>query len=319
MNSRIFKSPIPYIALFLAHLIWGVNFVVAKITLQEFPPMTLAFLRFALASLFLAPFFIAQTKKSIPSGRQIKVDKKDLPKLIAVGVLIITLNITFFFEGIKKTTAIDASVLTLIIPILSVILGWRFLKEKLNLVNIAGIVFAFVGALAVVGITKVFTGPDSVQILIGNVLIILSSIAWVFGALIAKKLLNKYSSLVVTAIAFMVGTITFLIPAAGEYLQNPNWTQQITILGILGLSYMTILSSISAYYLFEWGLSKTSVTAADLLQYIEPIAATLLGVTILGEKTSTSFFIGAVLIAIGAYLGTLSKETHHRRHKIHRH
>ena len=88
--------------------------------------------------------------------------------------------------------------------------------------------------------------------------------------------------------------------------------------GLLGLSYMTILSSISAYYLFEWGLSKTSVAAADLLQYIEPIAATLLAVTVLGEKTSASFFIGAGLIAIGAYLGTLSKEAHHRSHKMHR-
>jgi len=36
---------------------------VAKITLQEFPPMTLALLRFSLASLLLAPFFLAETKK----------------------------------------------------------------------------------------------------------------------------------------------------------------------------------------------------------------------------------------------------------------
>lgn len=280
--------------------------------------MTLAFLRFALASLFLAPFFIAQSKKSIPSGKQVKIDKKDIPKLIAVGVLIISLNITFFFEGIRRTTAIDASVLTLIIPILSVLLGWRFLREKIYPINIVGMTFAFLGALAILGITQIFTGPESVQILIGNVLIILSSICWVFGALIAKKLLNKYSSLVVTAIAFLVGTTTFFIPAANEYIQNPSWTAQITILGILGLSYMTILSSISAYYLFEWGLSKTSVATADLLQYIEPVVATLLAVAILGEKTSLSFFIGAGLIGIGAYLATLSKEAHHRRHKIHR-
>ena len=50
MTSQILKKPIPYLALILAHLIWGINFIVAKITLQEFPPMSLAFLRFALAS-----------------------------------------------------------------------------------------------------------------------------------------------------------------------------------------------------------------------------------------------------------------------------
>src|SRR3989338_3836112 len=132
MSSQILRQPIPYLALIIAHLIWGANFVVAKITLQEFPPMTLALLRFAFASLFLAPFFFAESKK-------IKINEVHLPKLVAIGVLIITLNITFFFEGIKRTTAINASILTLIIPMLSVLLGWWFLKEKIYLINLVGV------------------------------------------------------------------------------------------------------------------------------------------------------------------------------------
>jgi len=310
MTSQIIKKPLPYLALFLVYLIWGANFVVAKITLQEFPPMSLAFLRFSLASLFLAPFFLAQTKK-------VKIKKEDLPKLIATGVLIVTLNIAFFFEGIKRTTAIDASILTMIIPLLSVLLGWWFLKEKIYLINLSGVGLALLGALIVLGLPQIFTGSVSTQILLGNILIILASISWVVGAIISKQLLTKYSSLVVTAIAFMVGTLTFLIPAASEYLQNPGWPSQITILGILGLTYMTLLSSISAYFLFEWGLSKTSVSIADLFQYIEPFVATFLAVTILGERISQSFLIGGGLIAVGAYLGTLAKEIHHR-HKAHR-
>lgn len=311
MSSQIIKKPIPYIALILAHLIWGANFVVAKVTLQEFPPMSLALLRFAFASLLLAPFFIAETKK-------VKIDKNDLPKLIAIGILMITLNITFFFEGIKRTSAIDASFLTLLIPMLSVLLGWWFLKEKVYLINLFGILLGFIGALVIVGLPQIITGTVSAKILVGNVLIILASISWVMGATISKKVLRKYSSLVTTAIAFLVGTITFFIPASFEYIQNPNWVNQITILGILGLIFMTLLSSISAYFLFEWGLSHTSITIADLFQYIEPFVATIFAVTLLGENVSISFLIGASLIAIGAYLGTLAKEAHHRHHKAHR-
>lgn len=311
MFSQILKKPIPYIALIVAHLIWGINFVVAKITLQEFPPMSLALLRFALASLLLAPFFLAETKK-------VKINKKDLPKLIAIGILIITLNITFFFEGIKRTTAIDASVLSLTIPMLSVLVGWWFLKEKVFLVNLLGIALGFIGALTIVGLPQVITGTVSAQALTGNLLIICASIAWVAGATISKKILSKYSSLVVTAVAFLVGTITMFIPAAFEYIQNPGWISQVTILGVLGLGFMTFLSSISAYFLFEWGLSKTSITMADIFQYIEPFVAAILAVFILGEKLSDQFLIGAGLIAIGAYLGTLAKEAHHRHHKAHR-
>lgn len=311
MTSQIFKKPFPYIALLIAHLIWGVNFVVAKITLEEFPPMSLAFLRFSLASLFLAPFFFAQSKK-------IKIKKEDLPKLIAQGILIVTLNITFFFEGIKRTTATDASVLILTVPILSVLLGWWFLKEKIYLVNLLGIALGFIGSAVIVGLPQIFTGNLSTERLIGNVLIILTSISWVVGAVIAKPLLAKYSSLVVTAIAFMVGTITFFIPAALEYIHNPSWVNQVSILGILGVVYMTLLSSISAYFLFEWGLSKTSVYIADLFHYIEPFIAAGLAVSILGEKISQSFLLGGILIAVGAFLGTLAKKNLHHSHKAHR-
>lgn len=311
MTSKILTKPWPYIALILAHIIWGGGFVAAKITLQEFPIYTLAFFRFALASLFLAPFFFAETRK-------IKIDKKDFPKLTLIGVLIITLNVTFFFMGIQKTTAINASILTLIIPMLSVLLGWWFLKEKVYLINLAGIFAGLCGAIIIIGLPRIFLGDFSSETLIGNLMIILASVVWVVGAIFSRQMLTKYPSLIVTAFAFLIGMITFIIPAINEYLTNPGWTENITSLGILGLVYMTVLSSVSAYFLFEWGLAKTSVITADLFQYIEPIVATIVAVLILGEIISVDFGVGAMLIGVGVYLGTLAKEPHHR-HKFHRH
>ena len=311
MSSQIFKSPLPYLALLLAHLIWGANFVVAKITLQEFPPMSLIFLRFIFASIFLLPFFISQKKK-------VKLAKQDLPKLIAVGVFAITLNISLFFEGLKRTTAIDASMLSLTLPMFSVLFGWWFLKEKIYFVNLVGIFVGFLGALVIIGVPQIFTGTISPEAFLGNILIILASISWVVGAIISKPLLSKYSSLVVTGIIFIVGAITVCLPALMEYFKNPAWMNQITILGLLGITYMILLSSISAYFLFEWGLSKISVVMADLFQYIEPFIATVLAVLILGEKISHSFLFGAVLIAVGVFMGTLAKKELHHRRKTHR-
>lgn len=285
--------------------------MVAKITLQEFPPMSLALLRFAFASLLLAPFFIIENRK-------VKIKVSDLPKLIAVGIFIITLNISFFFEGIKRTAATDASVLTLIIPVISVLLGWWFLKEKVLLVNLLGVSISLAGALVVIGLPKILTGSLNTQNLLGNIFIVLASISWVIGAVISKGLLTRYSSLVVTAIAFMVGTVAVFVPASLEYLQNPEWPDKVTFLGFLGLFYMTILSSISAYFLFEWGLSKTNIISADLFQYIEPFIAVFLAITILGEPISNSFLVGSILIISGVYLGTLAKERYHKHKRPHR-
>lgn len=312
MSSKILTTPWPYIALLLAHLIWGANFVVAKVTLQEFPLYSLAFLRFALASLFLAPFFVIETKK-------IKVDKADLPKLILTGIFIITFNIAFFFAGIQKTSVSTAATLTLIIPIISVLIGWLFLKEKVFVINLIGLLSGLVGALIIVGLPQILLGIYDPQVLVGNVLIIIASISWVAGATLSKELLKKYSSLFITAFAFLVGTITFLPGAVKEYLANPIWVSQISSLGLLGLIYMTLLSSISAYFLFEWGLARTSLIFADLLQYIEPIIASILAVLVLNEHLSFPFIIGAALIILGVYWGTFAKERHHKSLRIHRH
>lgn len=311
MSSQIIKRPLPYIALILAHLIWGANFVVAKVTLEEFPPMSLAFLRFGLACLFLAPFVWVQIKKT-------KIALSDLPKLTAAGIFIVTLNITFFFEGMTRTSAINASVLTLIIPVFSVLLGWLFLKEKVYLINLGGAALGLMGALVIIGIPQLLTGSYSTKALIGNLLIILASISFVIGAIFCGKMLKKYSTLTVTAISFLVGALTFFFPALREYLLNPAWTQSISIIGVLGLTYMTLLSSVSAYFLFEWGLSKTNISKADLFQYIEPFIAAFLAVYLLGETLSPSFLVGSGLIVVGVFLGTFAKEAHHRHHKPHR-
>jgi len=313
MSSNILKSPWPYVALFLAHAIWGANFVVAKVTLQEFPIYSLAFLRFALAVLLLLPFFIIHSKKAV------KIKLKDLPKFVAVGIFMVTLNIALFYIGIEKTTATQAATLTLLIPILAVLAGWWFLKEKVFFVNLLGIGLSLLGGLFIIGLPQIFLGNFQEQAFLGNVLIILSAISWVIGAIFSRELLRNYPSLTVTTVAFTVGIITFFVPALLEYLKNPGWPSQVSALGIMGLLYITLLSSISAYFLFEWGLAKTSVTIADLFQYIEPVVAVGVAILVLGELLTFSMVVGIVIIALGVYWGTFARtEGVHLHPKTHR-
>lgn len=310
-NKSLLILSWPYLALIVAHTIWGINFAVAKLTLQEIPPMSLAFLRFALASVLLAPFLLIDR-------HSLKIDKKDLPKLAAIGVFMVTLNISFFYAGLSRTSITSASVLTMSIPVLSVLGGWWFLKEKIYTVNLVGIFAGLIGAMIIIGLPVMILEPQlDFQSLVGNFLIILASISWVIGAIISKEMSKKYSTLMITAIIFFIGFLTFLIPAVSEYFQNPSWPSQVTYLGILGLLFIALASSISAYFLFEWGLSKLGVMKADLFQYTEPIVAVTFGMAIFGEKLGFPFIIGSLLVLIGVYASTLIKDEH-KHHKAHR-
>lgn len=312
MTSQILRKPLPYLALALAHLIWGANFVVAKVTLIELPIMILAFLRFMLAFLLILPFLLSIPKKS----RVMKF--KDLPKMVTVGLMMTTFNITLFYEGLLRTSAINASVLTLIIPMVSVLAGWWFLKERIYWINLLGIGLGFLGAVIIIGIPLFFLSSEfSSSNLIGNLLIVASAITFVVGSILSRQLLQTYQPLVVTAATFAVGAVTFLLPAILEHLLSPNWTSSVSILGLLGLLYITILSSVSAYFLLTWGLAKIIVSQANLFQYLEPAIAATLAVYLLNERISFSFIIGTCLVILGVYWGTLGKPEHH--HPLHRH
>ena len=313
MKSQIFKSPLPYLALLIAHVIWGINFVVAKVTLNEVPPMSLAFARFFLAALLMVPFLLTLEKNK----RSIKL--KHLLTVFTVGLLMVTFNIAFFYEGLKRTTAINSSVLMLIIPVLSVLGSWIFLKEKIYLINFLGVLAGLIGALVVIGIPLLIFGNFVIEDFVGNSLIIASATAFTAGSVMSKKILTLYSPLLITAAMFLVGAITFAIPAGFEYLRAPTWVNHVTILGLLGLLFITLLSTVSAYFLLVWGLSKVGVIQANLVQYLEPAVAATIAVPFLGERISYSFIVGTCLIVLGVYWGTLGKQEHHHAHfKSHR-
>lgn len=313
MNSEILKKPVFYLAIIAAHAIWGGNYVFAKITLEEIPVMSLGFLRYGLASLLIIPFLLSLEGKD----KKIRIDH--LPKLVFGALLIACINIAFFYMGLKRTTAIDASVLELSIPVISVIAGWWFLKEKIYSANLVGIIISLLGALSVIGIPLLFFGNFSSKQLSGNLLILASSISFVIGSMIFKSMLKTYKPVVLTAVTFLIATVAFALPAFMEYLQNPGWILKVSILGIFGLIYITVLSSICAYFLLLWGLNRIPLSHANMIQYLEPAIAATLAVPLLGERISFSFIIGTCLIILGVYWGTLGKDEHHHiRHKHHR-
>jgi drug/metabolite transporter (DMT)-like permease len=312
MRSRILKSPLPYLALIIAHTIWGANFAVAKLTLREFPVMSLGFLRFAFACILLIPFLLAENRK-------VRIRVEHLPKLVLIGLSLVTFNIVFFYLGLLNSTAINASALQLIIPLLSIVGCWIFLREKIYRINLFGILLGFVGTLIIIGLPLIFIGDLSGKTLLGNFLLILSSISFVIGAIMSRKMLKFYPPLVITTIAFLVGMLSFLLPAVNDYLVDPAWVNKVTVLGVLGLLYISILSSVSAYFLFQWALERVGVIQANIFQYFEPAIAVAIAVPFLGERISFSFIVGTVLVILGVYWGTLGKpEHHHPHHKHHR-
>ena len=128
----------------LATLLWSVNMVIASGIKGHIPPIGLAFWRWTIACIVLAPFAFKSTIE----------DFKIVKKLIWYLVLTALLGITFFntliyFAG-KTTSAINLSLIAISIPLFIVVLSRIIFKEKLSSIKIAGIVTIITGVLVLI-------------------------------------------------------------------------------------------------------------------------------------------------------------------------
>lgn len=297
------------LALLLTSIIWGVAGPVIKLTLPFLPPFTFIFFRLIIASFLFLPLFLREHKKH-------PIDEHDFPHLFLVGLFGITLNLGLLFLGLEKTSAIEGGLIGATTPVFLLLAGWWFLKEKINRREKIGTVLALFGTLIIV-FEPTVRGVANDQTLsanhvVGNILVLLGSLAWVAYTILSKEIARKYSALTLTFISIIVGLITFLPLSLLEVFVF----QKIPVfnpVSIIGLLYMSILSLGAAYYLYEWGLRKLEAGETGVFAYLQPVFTIPAAYLILGELIPTLLWPAIIITGLGVIIATTGM--YHRRGK----
>ncbi len=317
------KTLIAYAALLIVTLIWSAATPVIKLTLQYVPVFTFLFLRFLIVCIVLLPFTILELKKN-------PVHKKDLINFLLLGIFSQS-GIAFIFVGLKYTTALDATVIGIMAPLLSVAAGHYFFREKVSTGVKVGVILAVIGTLLVVFEPVIFhttEGTPTILRLFGNLLVIaynftfLMYIIWSKISLgqnsqILKKTLHfihlkpmtkKYSEFMLTSVTFYVALATFIPLAILEHVKNPDFRfTAMPVTPFLGILFMSLLSSIVAYSLFEWALNKVTVSDTAIFSYLTPIFTVPFAFLLVGETPSKLTLIGSAIIALGVVIAEKKK------------
>lgn len=276
-------------ALIIANVIWGAASPIFKYSLETIPPFTLAFFRFAIATLLILPLVHKEL-------HNFKNEITNWKEIFFYGFAGTTVNITFFFLALRLTDSINAPIIGSTGPILTLIFSILFLREKATNRKILGMVFSFVGILLII-IQPILDSGFSGSFL-GNLLLVGATLGAVAQTLIGKNITKKYPPLGLTFWCFLIGTITFLFPAFFELNIPFNFDAK----AILGIVFGSLFSSFAAYSLFAWGLSKIEASEAGIFAYIDPIIAIAVAYPLLGEKPSPLFIISALLVFLGIFV-----------------
>lgn len=294
-----------FLAVIVANFIWGAAAPIFKISLDNIPPFTLAFWRFFLGALILLALLRKQAALTTKS-------KKDLLELVAYALTGITINIIFFFWGLRLTYSINSPVIASGAPILTFFLALMFLKEPFSLKKFMGMSLGTLGILAIVFEPLLKHGADGS--VLGNLFLVIATIAAVFQTIIGRSVMPRFNPFMFTFWAFVIGSASFLPLALYEYATIPNLYTVLDWRGYMGIFYGAVFSSAAGYGLYAWGLSKVSATDASMFTYLDPVIGTILGYFVLHEPITSYFVLGAVLIFGGIFIA----EGRINYHPIHR-
>jgi drug/metabolite transporter (DMT)-like permease len=295
-SSRDIKSILlPNLALLTTVSFWGLSFVSSKFILNTgFPPLTLVFFRFFLASIIFFPI-----SRAIEPGNPIQ--KKDLLPLVATSLFGIT--IYFFFEttGIKLTSASNAALIIASIPIFTIIAEYTFYKTAIQWYKILGVLLSIGGVYLI--ISKTIDAQLYPKVFKGNLAMLGACLSWVGYIVISKRLRQRLSGIKCITYQFIFGTI-FLFPLAmrefhGWFVPPP--------LAILNIFYLGIACSALGYFFYLYGLSRLEPVAVSTYTNLVPVIGTVGGVFILNERLLGSQIIGGAAIIIGIFIVNLRR------------
>lgn len=225
-------------------------------------------------------------------------NKKDLVELVLFSLFGLVFCQYTFLMAILHSNAGTATVLQYIGPIFIILYVCARALRLPTRIETLSIVFAFMGVFLLSTNGNVHTLVISKEGLLWGLLSALGAMLYI---LIPGNLLKKYSSLVLTGYGMLFGgTILYII------IGGWNYSLDINLQVVLGLSAIILIGTVLAYTLYLQGVKFLGPVRAGLLAAIEPVSAVIFSIILLGTDFSFIDLIGILIILFSVYLLTKS-------------
>jgi drug/metabolite transporter (DMT)-like permease len=280
---------IAYLQLLVVAVLFGGTWPAGKVAVDHAPPLTIAFVRFALSSLLLWGWLRVRGKRvPLPS-------RADLPLIAALGATGIAAYNAFFLFGLQRTPATDGSILVPgLIPVMTTLLAWRVFHQRPTRLVVIGFSVAVAGLLIVVDPT----GTESTRRLVGDALLVGGAVCWAVYTILGREATTRFDSTLATTYASIVGALILLpfsIPGWSKLAHAPAVTW-------LAIAYLAPLGTVIAFVLFYEGVRKIGSAKAAAFTLLVPVFGVTSSVVVLGEKLRWQLALGGAIVLAGLWL-----------------
>lgn len=282
----------PYVALLAVQLCFGTFPVFGKLALAETAPLVLAAFRAVVGAAALT--LLARVLD--PGGT---FDAKDRRTLVVLSFFGIVANQVLFIVGLSKTTATNATLLTAMMPILTLAVAAVLAGQRPAPRRLLGIPVAVAGLLWLLDVSRLDFGDRTS---LGNALILANALSYSVFLVLARDILRRHSAVRVTAAIFRYAALPVVLVSLPDLLRfRPAALSARAWTGIAGT---VILATVVSYALNAWALARTGAATTAMFIYVQPLVAMTLAKVVLGESPSPRTAAAAALIFAGIALAT---------------
>lgn len=286
-----------HLAMFGANVMWGLMSPVTKMVFAAgvVAPMIMVDFRVAGAALL---FWI--TSLFLP---QEHVPLKDIFRLFGAGMLGVLFNQGCFILGVSLTSPGEASLVTTTMPMWVMLLAWLILGEPITLKKAGGIVLGAAGAVILIAGNGA-PAPGSNPAL-GDVIVLCAQLCYALYLTLYRNFIRKYSLVTLMKWMFLSATVVAL-PGSIHWLAATDW-QAVSGMEWSGIAYVVICGTFLAYICIMIGQKQLRPTLVGMYNYVQPIVATITGISLGLDRFTPIKGVAIVLIFSGVWLVTISK------------
>jgi drug/metabolite transporter (DMT)-like permease len=269
-------------------VIWGLPYLLVKISAAELPVAVLVFARVGVGALVLLPFAV----RGFPAAAL----ARHWRPLLAFATLEFALPWGLLSHAAPRIHSSTAGLLMAAIPVLAIVIGkLAGNTEPLGTRRIAGLALGFAGVFALVG--PVWSGEwfPVLEVLC-------AAAAYATAALVAERHLHDVPALPMTTVCLGTAALMYLPAAAMAWPDALPSMRALAALAILAVACTSL-----AFVWFFLLIREAGVGRAVLITYINPAVAVIAGAVVLSEPVTPGMLAAFGLILAGSLLAMTRK------------
>ena len=301
LNTSLASYPIwPYAALTLSMLCFASNYIVGKLAPGEAPPIGLSFWRWVIGSIVFLPF----TWREL--WEHAHLIKANLKFYLLLAVSLVILGNTTIYIALAYTTVINAGIVAMAEPAITILITWLFFKETITKSQTFVVLIAATGGLVIILKGNLLSLVD-LTFNLGDLWMLGSVFGFAIYAAFLRKSPKTLPPLVLINVIQMLGVVV-LLPF---YILESTYVMpmEANLSTIMSVLWLGIIVAATGYGLWNVGIQEVGANKASAFIYVRLLMVTVLAIVILDETLKAYHYPAFVLIILGVYLVSKAKRS----------